>query len=224
MAQVWSRSVKTAKRELLLRAAREEFAEAGLEGATMRGIALRAGCSTGAIYPLFESKEAIYADLLQHSLSALDAQVAEAVQSAATPEARVAAGCEAFLDYYLENRFEVNLGLYAFRGVKRQGVGKTLDDALNRALWQVLERIAQPLGQLQARATADVRPWVALLFSQMIGALVLQMAGRLKFLETDARLLLRMMLAQLRASKPELPQAKASRPGKAAPKPKHQNK
>jgi AcrR family transcriptional regulator len=82
MTQGWARSVKVAKRELLLRAAREEFAELGLEGATMRGIAMRAGCSTGAIYPLFESKEAIYADLLQHSLSALDAHVAAAVQSA----------------------------------------------------------------------------------------------------------------------------------------------
>ncbi len=197
MTQGWALSVKVAKRELLLRAAREEFAELGLEGATMRGIAMRAGCSTGAIYPLFESKEAIYADLLQHSLSALDAHVAAAVQSAPGPEAQVAAGCEAFLGYYLENRFEVNLGLYAFRGVKRQGVGKALDDSLNRALAQVLERIAEPLGRLQGRETADVRPWIALLFSQMIGALVLQMAGRLKFLDTDARMLLAMMLDQL---------------------------
>lgn len=197
MAQGWSRSVKVAKQELLLRAAREEFAELGLEGATMRGIALRAGCSTGAIYPLFESKEAIYADLLQHSLSALDVRVAGAVQATQGAEAQVAAGCEAFLGYYLENRFEVNLGLYAFRGVKRQGVGRKLDDTLNRALAQVLERIAQPLGRMQGRDAADVRPWVALLFSQMIGALVLQMAGRLKFLDTDARLLLGMMLTQL---------------------------
>lgn len=197
MAQGWSRSVKVAKQELLLRSAREEFAELGLEGATMRGIALRAGCSTGAIYPLFESKEAIYADLLQHSLSALDVRVAGAVRAAQGAEAQVAAGCEAFLGYYLENRFEVNLGLYAFRGVKRQGVGRKLDDTLNRALAQVLERIAQPLGRMQRRDAADVRPWIALLFSQMIGALVLQMAGRLKFLDTDARLLLGMMLSQL---------------------------
>jgi len=204
-----------AKRELLLRAAREEFAEQGLEGATMRGIALRAGCSTGAIYPLFESKEAIYADLLQHSLSALDARVAEAVQSADGAEARVAAGCEAFLGYYLENRFEVNLGLYAFRGVKRQGVGKALDDALNRALRQVLERIAQPLSEVQDRDVSVVRPMVALLFSQMIGALVLQMAGRLKFLETDPRMLLGMLLAQLGVSKPVTSPNKVLRVGRA---------
>lgn len=223
MPQDWSRSVKVAKQELLLRAAREEFAELGLEGATMRGIAVRAGCSTGAIYPLFESKEAIYADLLQHSLSVLDAHVAAAVQSVQGPQAQVAAGCEAFLGYYLENRFEVNLGLYAFRGVKRQGVGKTLDDALNRALAQVLERIAQPLGQMQGHDAADVRPWVALLFSQMIGALVLQMAGRLKFLDTDARMLLAMMLGQLGVAGP-LPREQASRAQvhKGGPKSKYQ--
>lgn len=222
MPQDWSRSVKVAKQGLLLRAAREEFAEHGLEGATMRGIALRAGCSTGAIYPLFDSKEAIYADLLRHSLSVLDAHVAAAVQSAQQPDAQVAAGCEAFLGYYLENRFEVNLGLYAFRGVKRQGVGKALDDALNRALWQVLERIAQPLGRLQGRDMAEVRPQVALLFSQMIGALVLQMAGRLKFLDTDARLLLRMMLAQSGVTSLTATQAITGRAGggKSAPKSK----
>lgn len=223
MAQGWSRSVKVAKQELLLRAAREEFAELGLEGATMRGIALRAGCSTGAIYPLFESKEAIYADLLQHSLSALDVRVAGAVQATQGAEAQVAAGCEAFLGYYLENRFEVNLGLYAFRGVKRQGVGTKLDDTLNRALAQVLERIAQPLGRMQGRDVADVRPWVALLFSQMIGALVLQMAGRLKFLDTDARLLLSMMLTQLGiATAPPRENGARSEVRKTTSKSKHQ--
>jgi len=196
----WSDSVKSAKRDLLLRAAREEFADEGLEGATMRGIAARAGCSTGAIYPIYESKEAIYADLLQHSLSSLDAHVASAVQSANSPKAQVEAACAAFLQYYMQNRFEVNLGLYAFRGVKRQGVGKSLDDALNRALWKVLERIAVPLAQLRGLEPADVRPWVALLFSQMIGALVLQMSGRLKFLKTDARALLDLMLMQIGAS------------------------
>ena len=79
-AKDWSDVVKGAKRELLLRAARDEFAEQGLEGATMRGIAVRAGCTTGAIYPLFDSKEAIYAELLKQSLAALDTHVAEAVK------------------------------------------------------------------------------------------------------------------------------------------------
>jgi len=192
----WSDVVKGAKRELLLRAARDEFAEQGLEGATMRGIALRAGCTTGAIYPLFDSKEAIYAELLKQSLAALDDFVAAAVAAARTPEAQVEAACGAFLGYYLDHRFEINLGLYAFRGLKRLGVGKPSDDELNQALWKVLERIALPLTEVRGLKPAEVRPWVALLTSQMIGALVLQIAGRLDFLDTGAETLLRMMLTQ----------------------------
>jgi AcrR family transcriptional regulator len=207
----WPDVVRGAKRELLLRAARSEFAEQGLEGATMRGIALRAGCTTGVIYPLFDSKEAIYAELLKQSLAALDAFVAEAVSAAQTPEARVEAACAAFLNYYLDHRFEINLGLYAFRGLKRQGVGKASDDELNQALWKVLECIAVPLTEVRGLKPAEVRPWVALLTSQMIGALVLQIAGRLDFLDTGAERLLGMMLAQCLPSGAEPKRRKVSR-------------
>lgn len=134
----WSGAVKGAKRNLVLDAARDEFAEKGLEGVTMRSIALRAGCTTGAIYPLFENKEVIYAELLEQSLSRLDAHVVAAVSAMREPRDRVNAACRAFLDYYLLHRFEVNLGLYAFRGIKRQGVGKSADHRLNQALWKVL--------------------------------------------------------------------------------------
>ena len=53
-----------------------------------------------------------------------------------------------------------------------------------------------PLTEVRGLKPSEVRPWVALLTSQMIGALVLQIAGRLDFLETGAQALLRMMLAQ----------------------------
>lgn len=195
--------MKDAKRDFLLQAAREEFMDKGLEGATMRGISLRAGCTTGAIYPLFDSKEDIYAALLGQSLGLLDAHVAAAVQAApAEPAAQVAAACEAFVDYYSQHPFEVNLGLYAFRGIKRLGVGKHSDQALNDALWTVLERIARPLAAARGLSAATVRPWVALAFSQMIGALVLQLAGRLDALKTNPEELLRLMLAQLLPSAP----------------------
>jgi AcrR family transcriptional regulator len=196
-ARDWSSAVRGAKRDLLLNAARDEFVDKGLEGATMRGIALRAGCTTGAIYPLFDSKEAIYAALLEQSLMLLDQHVADAIARVQGTKLQVEAACHAFLEYYLSHRFEVNLGLYAFRGLKRQGVGKKADRLLNQALWKVLQRIADPLAEARGIAVMDVRPMVALLFSQMIGALVLQIAGRLEFLEIDARELLRLLLQQL---------------------------
>jgi len=195
----WADSVKDAKRELLLRAARDEFAERGLEGASVRSIASRAGCTTGAIYPLFASKEEIYAALLDQSLEMLHAHVCKSIDSAQSYEEQVISACHAFLGYYLEHRFEINLGLYAFRGLKRQGVGKASGKALNHALWKVLECIAEPLSKVRGVPVADVRGLVALLFSQMIGATVLQLAGRLEIFEMEATALLDLMLAQLSA-------------------------
>lgn len=214
----WSGAVKDAKRDLILDAARDEFAEKGLEGVTMRSIAVRAGCTTGAIYPLFESKEVVYAALLEQSLSRLDAHVAAAISAVREPRVQVDAGCRAFLDYYLLHRFEVNLGLYAFRGIKRQGVGKSADRRLNQALWKVLQRIAAPLAVARGVSAAAAKPIVMLLFSQMIGALVLQLAGRLDQVRMDASLLLRMQLGQLWTL--PLAPVEASRRGTNRPKAK----
>jgi AcrR family transcriptional regulator len=193
----WDEVVRSSKRDALLQAAREEFTDKGLEGATMRGIAARAGCTTGVIYPLFDSKEALYAALLDQSLVRLDGCVAQAVQAQAAPPDKVAAACRAFLAYYLGHPFEINLGLYAFRGLKPLGVGKHSDLALNEALERVLDRIALPFGECRGLPVKEVRPLMALLFSQMIGALVLHAAGRLKAMNTDADSLTRLMLDQL---------------------------
>ena len=54
-------------------------------------------------------------------------------------------------------------------------------------------------GAARGVSVADVQPVVILLFSQMIGALVLQIAGRLDQLQTDPFSLLRILLGQLRA-------------------------
>ena len=192
-----AQAVDGAKRDLLLQSARDEFADRGLAGATMRGIALRAGCTTGAIYPVFDSKESIYAALLGQSLGRLNAHIASAAVASNPPAAQARAACAAFLDYYLQHRFEVNLGLYAFGGLKRQGVGKDSDRALNQALQDALEQIAVPLAAARGIPLKTARPLVALLFSQMIGALVLQMAGRLSVMGMDAKTLLNLMLEQI---------------------------
>lgn len=230
VASAWPAAVKDAKRDLLLAAAREEFADKGLDGATMRGIAVRAGCTTGAIYPLFDSKESIYAALLADSLARLGRAVATAMggigdaggpDSALAPSraaAQVRAGCRAFLDHYRQHPFEVNLGLYAFRGVRRQGVGRHPDQALNQALEQVLQQLGQALAAARGEAPATVRPQVMLLFTQMIGALVLEMAGRLDGLHADSDHLHSLMLASVLPALPALP-ATAKRARKSTDKP-----
>jgi len=55
---------RTARREALLETAEAVFAERGFAGATMAEIAARAGYSAGNLYNVFESKEALYRELV----------------------------------------------------------------------------------------------------------------------------------------------------------------
>ncbi|MBL4906594.1 MAG: helix-turn-helix transcriptional regulator [Sneathiella sp.] len=47
------------RRQKILEAATRVFEKVGLANASMRAIALEAGCTTGAIYPIFSGKEDI---------------------------------------------------------------------------------------------------------------------------------------------------------------------
>ena len=55
---------KAATRERITSAARDEFAVSGYEHATTRGIARRAGCSTGAIFANWPDKGALWRDVM----------------------------------------------------------------------------------------------------------------------------------------------------------------
>ncbi|HMM74010.1 MAG TPA: helix-turn-helix domain-containing protein, partial [Rhodocyclaceae bacterium] len=55
------------RRELVLDAARSAFFELGMEKASIREIAHRAGYTPGAIYSYFASKEEVYGALLAES-------------------------------------------------------------------------------------------------------------------------------------------------------------
>ena len=78
------------KRGLILTAARTIFERDGLDGASLRAIAAEAGYTPAALYFHFDSKEALYAEVLGQSLAALTAFVDAAVAGAATPPQRSA--------------------------------------------------------------------------------------------------------------------------------------
>ncbi|WP_152543612.1 helix-turn-helix domain-containing protein, partial [Methylibium sp. T29] len=77
------RAVADARRALVLDAARAAFFELGLERASVREIARRAGYTPGAIYSYFASKEEMYGALLGESLERLNQAVAAARPGAA---------------------------------------------------------------------------------------------------------------------------------------------
>jgi len=79
------------------------FAAEGLEGASLRAIATRAGYTPAALYFHFDSKEAIYAEVLRDSLASLGGTVDEAVAKTRGPKQKLRAAAMAFFRYYAEN-------------------------------------------------------------------------------------------------------------------------
>src|SRR5204863_2397025 len=109
------KAVSDLKRGLILDAARQVFEAEGLDGASLRAIATAAGYTPAALYFHFESKEAIYAEVLCESLVDLSKTIARAVARARTPADRLRAAALAFFRYYADNPRDLDLGFYLFR-------------------------------------------------------------------------------------------------------------
>jgi AcrR family transcriptional regulator len=174
------------KRARILKAARDVFTAEGLEGASLRAIAARAGYTPAALYFHFESKEAIYAEVLRASLAALGRTVAAAIAEARTPARRLRAAAMAFFAFYADNPCDLDLGFYLFRGgMKPAGLGRARDEALNAALEAALSPIAAAAEAMGASKT-DARMLMVDLFAHAAGLLLLLHTGRIRMFGASA--------------------------------------
>lgn len=174
------------KRELILDAARKVFEADGLEGASLRAIAAAAGYTPAALYFHFESKEAIYAEVLRTSLTDLGQAVNRSIARTKTPVDRLRAAAMAFFRYYSDHPRDLDLGFYLFRGgMKPHGLGKERDDVLNAALESALRPIAEAAQALGARRE-DARSLMADIFAHAAGLLLLAHTGRIRMFGASA--------------------------------------
>ena len=174
------------KRELILEAARQVFAEEGLEGASLRAIAVRAGYTPAALYFHFESKEDIYAEVLKGSLASLGAVVDQAVAQSRTPAQRLKAAAMAFFRFYAQNPRDLDLGFYLFRGgMKPAGLGHERDKTLNSALEAALRPIADAAHALGASRQKANNQMVDC-FANATGLLLLLHTGRIRMFGASA--------------------------------------
>lgn len=180
------RLVAGRKRELILDAAREMFSSEGLEGASLRAIASRCGYTPAALYFYFDSREEIYAQLLQRSLAALGEQVHRAVTKAASPKERLRSAALAFFRFYADNPRDLDLGFYLFRGgMKPAGLGRERDAALNESLEAALRPIAEAAEALGA-APAEAGLVMVDMFAHAAGLLLLLHTGRIRMFGASA--------------------------------------
>jgi AcrR family transcriptional regulator len=180
------KAVGDLKRTIILDAAREIFETEGLEGASLRAIATRAGYTPQALYFHFDSKEALYAQVLQDSLSSLALFVERCAQVETEPTARLRAAAMGFFDFYAQNPRDLDLGFYLLRGgMKPAGLGADRDVRLNAGLEAALAPIAdaaQELGYDAARANLLVTD----IFAHATGLLLLLHTGRIRMFGASA--------------------------------------
>lgn len=173
---------RAARRALVLEAARASFLELGLEGASLREIARRAGYTPGALYSYFSSKEEVYAALLGESLERLNAAVAAA--GGAAPAERLRGSARAFFAFYRAHPRDLELGFYLFGGLQPRGLTPELDEALNARLSDALEPARGALLAL-GLGPADAQAETTALFAQAAGLLLLTHTGRIRMFGQD---------------------------------------
>src|SRR6187551_146778 len=174
------------KRGLILDAARKVFEAEGLEGASLRAIASAAGYTPAALYFHFDSKEAIYAEVLRGSLVKLGTAVSRATLNSRTPADRLHTAAMAFFHYYDDNPRDLDLGFYLFRGgMKPHGLGKNRDQALNAALEAALQPIADAAQTLGA-PREDAKLLMVDTFAHAAGLLLLAHTGRIRMFGASA--------------------------------------
>jgi AcrR family transcriptional regulator len=91
----------TERREQLLSVAAELFADGGYDATTMDQVAARAGVTKPLLYQHFESKHALYEEIVTIAASALLDKLAVAAAPPASPREKVERGLTAYFDAVL---------------------------------------------------------------------------------------------------------------------------
>lgn len=196
--QLRQQTLSDARRALVLDAARSVFSEAGIEGASIREIAKRAGYTPGAIYSYFDSKEAIYAALLQESLDRLHGAVDAARAVKSRPDRTLAAKAQAWFGFYARHPRDLDLGFYLVQGLAPRGLTSELNQQLNDRLLAALQPCQDALSALGLEPAAALRENTAL-FAHGVGLLLLQHTGRIRMFGQAAEPLFQQYLDQLLA-------------------------
>jgi TetR/AcrR family transcriptional regulator len=190
-AQTYQVTLHLHRRQLIVDAARRVFEASGLEGASIRAIAQEAGCTTGAIYPLFRSKEEIFAAVLGESLAAVTKQVRAAMDGITAPAKSLRRATLAIYKYYDARPFDLALSLVLFNGERKQKLGPRSDENLNRQLDDLMALLAVQVRKATARPFLPMaRLETSALITYLVGLLVLKQGRKIDVLGNNAAVLL----------------------------------
>lgn len=190
-SQTYQETLDQHRRQIIVEAARGVFEQSGLEGASIRAIAQMAGCTTGAIYPHFRSKEELFAVVLGDSLSVVTSEVRRATSTAANPAKALRRGTLAIYKYYDAHPSDLALALVVFNGDRRAKLGRGLDESLKRQYETLLKILAEQVGGIAKKPFQPmVRIEATALVTYLVGLLVLKHGSRIDTIGNTAPILL----------------------------------
>lgn len=190
-APTYHEAIDLHRQRVIVDAARRVFAKAGLEGASIRAIAEMAGCTTGAIYPHFRSKEELFAAVLGESLSTLTLEVRRAMNGPVTPAKALRRGTLAIYRYYDAHPSNLALALTVLQGDRKRTLGRGLDNALKQQFETLLGVMAEQVRKIAEKPFLPmVRIEATALVTYLVGLLVLKHGGRIDVIGNRAPILL----------------------------------
>lgn len=166
LCYLWSREPndvrRAERRALLLQCALEVFAEKGYHAASITDIIKRAGVARGTFYLYFESKRAVFEELIDETLAALDTRV-KRIDPGRGPVgvlAQMEANVEGVFGYMLSNRAMLRVLLS-----EAVGLDAGFDSKLSEFYRKILDMIEQALtnGQQMKLVGARINTTVAAL-------------------------------------------------------------
>ena len=142
------------RREDILAAASQVFAEKGFHDAQVSQIATRAEVSLASVYQHFESKESMFEAVVEGVASAMDIAIRQRVESVVDPSQRLLAVSDAMFDCFEQNQDLLRIYVRATHGrpwsPSSELGGKTQEISNDFTNWAVsLARDAEQAGALR---------------------------------------------------------------------------
>jgi TetR/AcrR family transcriptional regulator, cholesterol catabolism regulator len=160
-------------RDRLVRTALHLFAERGYAGVSNREIVAACGCTKGAIYWYFESKEDLFRAVLSETLADFQMRLADGVGAATTWQGKLAALFSLFIQV-LESEGDPHRDLLMLM-LQRTPRGPGQADLGPATQQRLVQWIAEILSE--GGASAETRELVALIHAAGLGVLVQTAAG-----------------------------------------------
>lgn len=174
MRRAVSEADKASRRQDILAASKQVFAAKGYHATTIADIARRAGLSYGSIYWYYESKEALFHELMSAEAASLRQHLSNAVTAARSEQAATAgvqAAVRATIEFYDADRALVKL---LFRDAL--ALGESFEEHLARIHGSFVDDTERLVASLQRQGVVTAGPSrvIAYAITSLVGQLALR--------------------------------------------------